>query len=129
MARKKVPPETIIIDDRIDERAMTAEERQKAMKSLIKTVSNQAVSLSEIIDTLNRNEEEAEQLEMQLEFPSDKEEIRRKHIEEARHRYELARQEGALDSGKTALATISDKTLGFTHFTSAVIEIISRKRR
>lgn len=67
--------------------------------------------------------EEPEQL--QFEFSLDKEEIRRKRIEEARERREMAQQEGALLTANTRLATIADKEgLGFAYFTSEVCKLL-----
>lgn len=115
MARKKVPPETIIIDDRIDERAMTAEERQKAMKSMIDTVSAQSkaikasISLSDIASRL------PEQLEMQLDFPDDSDKKEDSPVEPKS--ISLARGTGAITSLGGHVATIADKYLQYS-FTS-----------
>ena len=71
-------------------------------------------------------EEEPEQMQMQLDLPADtdKEENRRKHIEEAHKRREMAQREGALIAGETRLATIAEKGLGFDYFTSAVCKLL-----
>lgn len=67
-------------------------------------------------------EEEPEQLQMQLDLPDEKEETRRKHIEEARQRREQAQAEGVFETTSSNLATIAEKGLGFSYFTSAVIK-------
>lgn len=69
-------------------------------------------------------EAEPEQMRMQLDLPTDKEETRRKRIEEAHKRREIARQKGALIAADTRLATIAEKGLGFDYFTSAVCKLL-----
>lgn len=53
-------------------------------------------------------------------------ETRRKNIEAAHKRHEIARQEGALDIAETQPAIIADKELGFDYFTSAVIKLLPK---
>ena len=148
MARKKKADVAtgyqIMIEDTIDEKPMTQEEREKAVQSLNDTVAKQAeqvkeaINLSEIVHMVTDPSPDGfvarmkgktieapktEQIEMDLVFP-DKEETRRKHLKEAYQRRILAQREGAFDSGETALATISENTLGFDYFTSAVIKML-----
>lgn len=69
--------------------------------------------------------EEGEQMQMQLDFPltpEQKEADRIRHIEEARQRREQAQSEGVFDTTSSNLATIAEKDLGFSYFTSAVIK-------
>jgi len=134
----------IMIEDTIDEKPMTQEEREKAVQSLNDTVAKQAeqvkeaINLSEIVHMVTDPSPDGfvarmkgktieapktEQIEMDLVFP-DKEETRRKHIKEAHERRILAQNRGAFEAGETALATISEKNLGFDYFTSAVIKML-----
>lgn len=148
MARKKKADVAtgyqIMIEDTIDEKPMTQEEREKAVQSLNDTVAKQAeqvkeaINLSEIVHMVTDPSPDGfvarmkgktieapktEQIEMDLVFP-DKEKTRRKRIKEAYQRHELALKEGAFNSGETALATISEKAIGFDYFTSAVIKML-----
>lgn len=150
MARKKKAQQEasggyqFTIDDTLDEKPMTQEERVKAMQSLNDTVAKQAeqvkeaINLSEIVQLITdpapdgfvaRMQGKAieapktEQIQMDITFP-DKEETRRKHLEEAHRRIDAAHREGAFSSGETALATISERSLGFDYFTSAVIKML-----
>lgn len=90
--------------------------------ALIAAAARRAREDGKEIPPLKAEEREPEQL--QFEFPTDKEETRRKHIEEAHKRHELARQEGALIAAGTRLATIAEKGLGFDYFTSAVCKLL-----
>lgn len=133
-----------MIDDTIDAKAMTEEEKQAAIQSLSETVEESekeikdAINLSEIVHMVTDpspdgfvarmkgktvDSPKTEQIEMDLVFP-DKEETRRKHLEEAHKRRILAQNEGAISSDETALATISERNLGFDYFTSAVIKML-----
>ena len=143
----------IMITDEIDKKAMSEEIKAEAIESLKKTVAEQkkaiekSINLSDVIkmvtdpapdgflDRLAHTEitpvceqlnpqPVVEQMKMQLDFPADKEENRRKHIKEAHERHEMAKREGSLDSGETTLATISEKTIGFDYFTSAVVKTL-----
>lgn len=53
-------------------------------------------------------------------------ETRRKNIEAAHKRHEIARQEGALEIAETQPAIIADKKFGFDYFTSAVIKLLPK---
>ena len=128
MARKKKAQQEasggyqFTIDDTLDEKPMTQEERVKAMQSLNDTVAKQAeqvkeaINLSEIVQLITDpapdgfvarmqgktiEAPKTEQIEMELTFP-DKEETRRKHLEEAHRRIDAAHREGAFSSGETA---------------------------
>lgn len=95
--------------------------------TLITAAARRARADGKDIPTLKAEQGQAEQLEM--EFPTEnptKEETRRKNIEAAHRRREIARQEGALDAAETQLAIIADKALGFDYFTNAVIKLLPK---
>lgn len=92
---------------------------------LIAAAARRARADGKQIPTLKAEQGQAEQITMDLNLPTeetDKEETRRKRIEAAHKRREIARQQGALISADTNLAIIADKELGFDYFTSAVIK-------
>ena len=119
MAKKKGNPAavTVIVDDTLDERAMTEEEREKAVESLTNTVAEQAkaiknaITLTNAISDLTAEEPKAEQIEMQLDLPDKKEDAAEpKSIS-------LARKSGAITSLGGHVATLADKELQYS-FTS-----------
>lgn len=90
--------------------------------ALIAAAARRARADGKEIPPLKAEEPEPEQL--QFDLPADKEETRRKHLEEAHKRREMAQREGALIAGETRLATIAEKGLGFDYFTSAVCKLL-----
>ena len=91
---------------------------------LIAAAARRARKDGKDIPPLKAEEPEPEQLQFDLPEETDKEELRRKHIEEAHRRRELARQEGALATTDGKLAIIAEKSLGFDYFTSGVIKLL-----
>lgn len=77
------------------------------------------------IPHLRAEDNAAQQLEMQLDFPDKKEQAeqtRRQHIQEAHERHKQAAAEGALQDINGHISTIVEKGLGFQYFTSEVIK-------
>lgn len=122
MAKKKGNPAaiTVIVDDTIDERAMTKEEREKAVESLTNTVAEQANAIKNaaiLAQSLNRladEGQEAEQIEMQLDMPG---ETNKKEDAAEPKSISLARKRGAITSLGGHVATLANKDLQYS-FTS-----------
>ena len=95
-------------------------------RELIRAAAARARADGKDIPPLKVEEPEPEQLEMDLIFPAEaaekKEADRLKHIEETRERREQAQAEGTFETTSSSLATLADKDLGFSYFTSAVIK-------
>lgn len=125
----------VMIDDTIDEKPMTQEEREKAVQSLKDTVEETAeqvkvaINLSEVaraltdpapngfLDRMQKKtieEPKVEQMQMQLDFPEDAD---KKESPAEPKPIDIARKAGALTSLNGHVATLANKELQYS-FTS-----------